>query len=131
MTSTHSKWLDAELKYDSGVYNKHEVVMVRGQGAQVWDENGKAYIDCVVGYGVATIGHSHPDVVKAVQEQAARLMVMPQTLPNDKRAEFLQELVSVLPQGLEECSCATPAPRRWKPPKSLPLRERAASVLCR
>lgn len=112
MTSTHSKWLDAELKYDSGVYNKHEVVMVRGQGAQVWDENGKAYIDCVVGYGVATIGHSHPDVVKAVQEQAARLMVMPQTLPNDKRAEFLQELVSVLPQGLERvflCNSGTEA----------------------
>lgn len=112
MTSTQSKWLDAELKYDSGVYNKHEVVMVRGQGAQVWDENGKAYIDCVVGYGVATIGHSHPDVVKAVQDQAARLMVMPQTLPNDKRAEFLQELVSVLPQGLERvflCNSGTEA----------------------
>ncbi|MPY65878.1 aspartate aminotransferase family protein [Deinococcus sp. SDU3-2] len=113
-TSTHnrSKWLDVELRLDSGVYNKHEVVMVRGQGATVWDDQGRAYIDCVAGYGVANIGHSHPDVVRAVQEQAGKLMVMPQTLPNDKRAEFLGELVGVLPVGLERvflCNSGTEA----------------------
>ncbi|WP_027461022.1 aspartate aminotransferase family protein [Deinococcus murrayi] len=113
-TKTHnrSKWLDIELRLDSGVYNKHQVVMVRGQGATVWDDAGRAYIDCVAGYGVANIGHSHPDVVRAVQEQAGKLMVMPQTLPNDKRAEFLSELVGVLPQGLERiflCNSGTEA----------------------
>lgn len=112
MTSTRSKWLDAELKYDSGIYSKHEVVMVRGQGATVWDETGRSYIDCVVGYGVATMGHGHPDVVKAIKEQADRLIVMPQTLPNDKRAEFLQELASVTPPGLDRiflCNSGTEA----------------------
>ncbi|WP_034384793.1 aspartate aminotransferase family protein [Deinococcus sp. YIM 77859] len=115
MTSTNakaSKWLDAEMRFDSGVYNKHQVVMVRGQGATVWDEGGRAYIDCVAGYGVANIGHCHPDVVRAIQEQAARLIVMPQTLPNDRRAEFLTELVGVLPQGLERvflCNSGTEA----------------------
>ncbi|MEF2276921.1 aspartate aminotransferase family protein [Deinococcus sp. YIM 134068] len=107
-----SKWLDAEVRYDSGVYNKHQVVMVRGQGATVWDEQGRAYIDCVAGYGVANIGHSHPDVVRAIKDQAERLIVMPQTLPNDKRAEFLQELVSVLPSGLDRvflCNSGTEA----------------------
>nr|WP_246580436.1 aspartate aminotransferase family protein [Deinococcus aestuarii] len=100
------------MQYDSGVYNKHQVVMVRGQGATVWDEQGRSYIDCVAGYGVANIGHSHPDVVRAIKEQAERLIVMPQTLPNDKRAEFLSELVSVLPQGLERvflCNSGTEA----------------------
>jgi acetylornithine/LysW-gamma-L-lysine aminotransferase len=107
-----SKWLDAELKYDSGVYNKHHVVMTRGLAATVWDETGRSYIDCVAGYGVANIGHSHPDVVRAIKEQAERLTVMPQTLPNDKRAEFLSELVSVLPQGLDRvflCNSGTEA----------------------
>lgn len=111
-TQNRSKWLDVELRLDSGVYNKHQVVMVRGQGATVWDDAGRAYIDCVAGYGVANIGHSHPDVVRAVQEQAGKLMVMPQTLPNDKRAEFLGELVGVLPQGLERvflCNSGTEA----------------------
>ncbi|ASN81020.1 aminotransferase class III-fold pyridoxal phosphate-dependent enzyme [Deinococcus ficus] len=109
---TQSKWLDAELKYDSGVFNKHQVVITRGLGAQVWDEHGRAYIDCMVGAGVANVGHSHPDVVKAVQDQAAKLMVLAQTLPNDRRSEFLTELVGVLPQGLDRvflCNSGTEA----------------------
>ena len=76
------------------------------------DETGRSYIDCVAGYGVANIGHSHPDVVRAIKEQAERLTVMPQTLPNDKRAEFLQELVAALPQGLDRvflCNSGTEA----------------------
>ncbi|AZI42048.1 aspartate aminotransferase family protein [Deinococcus psychrotolerans] len=112
MTATESKWLDTETRYDSGVYNKHQVVMVRAEGATVWDESGRSYIDCVAGYGVANIGHSHPDVVRAIQEQAGKLMVMPQSIPNDKRAEFLQELVSVLPKGLDRiflCNSGTEA----------------------
>ena len=112
MTKAQSKWLEIEQKYDSGVYHKHEVVMVRGQGATVWDDAGRSYIDCVAGYGVATLGHSHPDVVRAVQEQAGKLMVMPQSVPNDKRAEFLSELAGVLPQGLERiflCNSGTEA----------------------
>lgn len=112
MTSLQSKWLETEKKYDSGVYNKHEVVLTRAEGALAWDENGKEYIDCVCGYGVANVGHSHPAVVKAIQEQAARIMVLPQSLPNDRRAELLQELVSVLPDGLDRiflCNSGTEA----------------------
>lgn len=112
MTSTQSKWLEAELKYDSRVVGKHEVVMTRGQGSVVWDETGRSYIDCVAGYGVANIGHCHPDVVKAIRDQAERLLVMPQSLPNDKRAEFLSELVGVTPAGLDRvflCNSGTEA----------------------
>ncbi|MXV20353.1 acetylornithine/succinylornithine family transaminase [Deinococcus xianganensis] len=112
MTSTQSKWLEAELKFDSRVVGKHEVVMTRGQGSVVWDETGRSYIDCVAGYGVANIGHCHPDVVKAIRDQAERLLVMPQSLPNDKRAEFLTELVGVTPAGLDRvflCNSGTEA----------------------
>ena len=109
---TQSRWLDAELRHDSGVFNKHGVVITRGQGATLWDERGKAYIDCVVGAGVANVGHAHPEVVKAIQEQAATLTVLAQTLPNDKRAEFLTELTRVLPTGLDRvflCNSGTEA----------------------
>ncbi|MBB6099096.1 acetylornithine/LysW-gamma-L-lysine aminotransferase [Deinobacterium chartae] len=112
MTATRPNWLALEQKYDSGVYHKHQVVMVRGEGARVWDSEGNEYIDCVGGYGVANIGHSNPEVVRAVQEQAATLMIMPQSVPNDKRAEFLEELVSVLPGNLERvflCNSGTEA----------------------
>ncbi|ADV68089.1 aspartate aminotransferase family protein [Deinococcus maricopensis] len=112
MTVTQDNWLELENTLDSGVYNKHNVVMSRAEGATVWDTEGRAYIDCVAGYGVANVGHSNPDVVKAVQEQAAQLMVMPQTVPNDKRAQFLRDLVDVLPGDLNRvflCNSGTEA----------------------
>jgi LysW-gamma-L-lysine/LysW-L-ornithine aminotransferase len=103
MTLTASKTQDliaTETKYDSGVYNKHGIVLERGLGAKVWDTDGREYIDCVVGISVANLGHSHPEIVKAIQDQAAKLMVCPQTYPNDQRAEFYAELISVLPSHL-------------------------------
>lgn len=94
-------WLEIEKRHDSGVYNKHELVIVRGEGAHVWDIEGRKYIDCVGGYGVANVGHSNPAVVQAVQEQAETLMILPQTLPSAKRAEFYQTLTRLTPKGLE------------------------------
>ncbi len=104
MTLTASKTQDiiaTESRYDSGVYNKHSIVITKGLGAKVWDADGREYIDCVVGISVANVGHSNPDVVKAIQDQAATLMVCPQTYPNDKRSAFYAELASILPAGLE------------------------------
>ena len=92
--------IQTEVQYDSGVYNKHDIALVRGLGVKVWDSTGREYIDCIAGIGVASIGHSHPALVKAISDQAATLMICPQTFPNDKRAEFYDELVSILPQGL-------------------------------
>ena len=87
--------IQTEVQYDSGVYNKHDIVLVRGAGVKVWDSTGREYIDCIAGIGVASIGHSHPALVKAIADQAATLMICPQTFPNDKRAEFYDELASV------------------------------------
>ena len=104
--------LETELKYDSGVYTKHEIVIVKGKGARVWDVDGNEYIDCVGGYGVANIGHSNPAVTAAIIKQAETLVMLPQTLPNDKRAEFLEELCSVTPEGLKRvflCNSGTEA----------------------
>jgi len=57
-----------ESRYTSGVYPKREVAIVRGEGARLWDAEGREYIDCVAGHGVALVGHCHPTVVKAIQE---------------------------------------------------------------
>jgi acetylornithine/LysW-gamma-L-lysine aminotransferase len=77
------------------------VTIVRGEGCTVWDEHGRAYLDCAAGYGVANLGHCHPAVVAAIQEQAARLLSCPETLHNDQRALLLQELAAALPAGLD------------------------------
>jgi acetylornithine/LysW-gamma-L-lysine aminotransferase len=70
---------------------------VRGEGARLYDADGRMFIDCVGGQGAANLGHSHPAVVAAVQAQAARLMSCPEIFYNDERAAYLQELAAALP----------------------------------
>ncbi|MEO8171928.1 MAG: aspartate aminotransferase family protein [Sediminibacterium sp.] len=50
------------------------IEMVKADGIHLWDANGKKYVDLISGFSVCNIGHSHPDVVKAVQKQAAEYM---------------------------------------------------------
>ena len=69
-----------------------EVAFVRGDGALLYDADGKEYIDCLAGIGVASVGHGNPRLAAAVAEQAARLVVCPQNLGNDVRARFMEEL---------------------------------------
>ncbi len=90
-----------EDRHSIGVYAKRPVTIVRGEGSTVWDEHGRAYLDCAAGYGVANLGHCHPAVVAAVREQAGRLLSCPETLYNDQRAQLLQELAHALPAGLD------------------------------
>ena len=102
-------WEDA---YESGVYGKQPIVLVRGEGARIWDADGTEYIDCVGGHGAANMGHAHPAVVAAVQAQAERLFLAPNGFYNDKRAELLAELVRVAPPGLSRtflCNSGTEA----------------------
>ena len=54
--------------------SKNPVAFVRGEGSYVWDSGGRRYIDLMPGWGTTTIGHCHPKVVAAIQEQAARLI---------------------------------------------------------
>ena len=50
------------------------IEMVKSQGIHLWDKEGKRYVDMISGFSVCNIGHSHPKVVKAVQDQAAEYM---------------------------------------------------------
>jgi acetylornithine/N-succinyldiaminopimelate aminotransferase len=56
------------------VARRQPIVLVRGQGTRVWDEDGKEYLDFTSGWAVNSLGHSHPVQVKAIQEQAATLI---------------------------------------------------------
>ncbi|CAA9492588.1 MAG: Acetylornithine aminotransferase, partial [uncultured Solirubrobacteraceae bacterium] len=55
-------------------YARHDVEFVRGEGVRLWDVEGAEYLDLLSGISVCSVGHCHPAVVAAVQEQAARLM---------------------------------------------------------
>ncbi|MDA8127794.1 MAG: acetylornithine transaminase [Betaproteobacteria bacterium] len=55
-------------------YNRQPVAFVRGEGAYLWDEAGKRYLDAVAGVAVNGLGHAHPGLVKAIADQAAMLI---------------------------------------------------------
>ena len=55
-------------------YARQPVAFVRGEGAYLWDESGKRYLDAVAGVAVNGLGHAHPKLVKAISEQAATLI---------------------------------------------------------
>jgi acetylornithine/LysW-gamma-L-lysine aminotransferase len=90
-----------EDRHDSGLYPKQPLVLVRGEGARVWDADGREYIDCVGGHGVANVGHANPAVIQAMTEQMQRLVICPNGFYNDQRAQLLAELTRIAPPGLE------------------------------
>jgi acetylornithine/LysW-gamma-L-lysine aminotransferase len=102
----------AEATHASGVYPKRPIAIVRGEGARVWDADGREYIDCVGGQGAANLGHANPAVVAAIRAQAGLLISCPEIFHNDQRAAYQGELAAALPQGMERVFLCTPAPRR-------------------
>ncbi|WP_419943214.1 aspartate aminotransferase family protein [Candidatus Palauibacter sp.] len=93
-------WRDTEREYALEVFPKRDITLVRGEGAWVWDDEGRRYIDCVGGIGVASVGHANSAVAEAVAEQARTLVSCPGMFYNDVRARLLAELASVAPPGL-------------------------------
>ncbi|MBK7106733.1 MAG: acetylornithine/succinylornithine family transaminase [Ignavibacteriae bacterium] len=87
-------------KYEVNVYPKRDVVIVKGKDAKLWDENGKEFIDCAAGIGVATIGHCNEKVAEAISLQARTLITNPAIFYNDKRAQVLEKLISIAPKNL-------------------------------
>ncbi|VUT25650.1 MAG: Glutamate-1-semialdehyde 2,1-aminomutase [Candidatus Methanolliviera sp. GoM_asphalt] len=63
-----------ESRYIFQTYTRQPIVIVRGEGARVWDINGKEYIDCVAGIAVNGVGHRNPIVVGRIKDQLDRLM---------------------------------------------------------
>ncbi len=77
--------------------------VARAAGASVWDTQGRAYLDLLSGIGVANVGHAHPAVVRAVQEQAARymhVMVYGEAI-EAPQVELARRLAGLAPGGLD------------------------------
>ncbi len=83
-----------EERYLMRTYKRGAVDFVRGEGPLLWDADGKEYLDFLTGISVCSLGHCHPAVVEAVQEQAGRLMHVSNlfyTEPMARLAERLSE----------------------------------------
>ena len=104
--------IEIESQYTSGLYTKRPIAIVRGEGARLWDSEGKEYIDCVGGQGAGNLGHANPAVAAAIARQAHTLISCPEMFYNDRRAELLDKLVRIAPGGLSNvylCNSGTEA----------------------
>ena len=103
--------IDIETKHSAGTYAKQPLVIVHGQGASLFDADGVEYLDCASGHGVANLGHANPKVAEALYKQASTLITLFESFPNDKRAELMQKLASLV-NGLDRiflCNSGTEA----------------------
>jgi len=89
-----STWRELEARYMMNTYARQPVVLVKGQGCRVWDEDGTAYLDLVAGIAVNSLGHAHPALAQAVADQA-RILIhtsnLYYTVPQVQLAQLLVE----------------------------------------
>lgn len=74
-------------------YTKNPVVITKGKGSWVWDSDGKKYLDLFPGWGVNGLGHCHPKVIKAIKDQAKKLIHIPNNYYNEPQGKLAQLLV--------------------------------------
>lgn len=121
-TSTRSAEL-IELEDRWGAHNYHPlpVVVEKGEGAWLYDVDGRRYLDCLSAYSAVNQGHAHPRILQTLVEQAHRVTLTSRAFRNDQLPLFVQEVAErcgvdrVLPMntGAEAVETAIKASRRW------------------
>jgi acetylornithine aminotransferase apoenzyme (EC 2.6.1.11) len=82
-----------ESRYIFQTYTRQPIVIVSGEGARVWDINGKEYIDCVAGIAVNGVGHRNPIVVRRIKKQLDRLMHVSNLYYTDVQVDAAEKIV--------------------------------------
>ncbi len=95
MLNTTVNLNELEDLHSSGAYLKRDLQIVRGEGARLYDDQGRSYIDLVGGQGSANLGHCHPAIVAAITRQAQELITCPELFHNPVRARYQAELCRV------------------------------------
>jgi LysW-gamma-L-lysine/LysW-L-ornithine aminotransferase len=89
--------VEGEDSYLLNVYQRFPITVERGDGATIWDADGKKYIDCMGGYGVGLIGYSNKKVIASIEEQLKKIMVCHMSVYNNCRLRFLRKLTDIAP----------------------------------
>jgi len=124
ITEEHLRTRDfIELENQYGAHNYHplDVVIERAEGAWVYDVEGKRYLDCLAAYSAVNQGHCHPEILKALIEQAHKVTLTSRAFRNDQLPLFYKELHELtgydmaLPMnsGSEAVETAIKTARKW------------------
>jgi ornithine--oxo-acid transaminase len=112
---------DLENRYCAQNYHPLPVVLSRGEGVYVWDEEGNKYLDMMSAYSAVSHGHGHPRLVAALIAQAEKLCIVSRAFYTDKLGPFLERACELTGQdaalpmntGAEAVETAVKAARRW------------------
>jgi acetylornithine/N-succinyldiaminopimelate aminotransferase len=96
MTETNTRQLFADFVVPN--YARYDVVFVRGEGSRIWDETGKHYLDFGAGIAVSCIGHAHPNLLRALQQQASQLIHTSNLYYSRPQGELAEKLVGIVGQ---------------------------------
>jgi ornithine--oxo-acid transaminase len=121
MTTPATDFLSEVERYSANNYHPLPLVLERGEGAWVWDVEGKKYLDCLAAYSAVNQGHRHPAIIAAAKAQLDRITLTSRAVHNDQMGPFLRELCELtgyeraLPMnsGAEAVETALKAVRRW------------------
>ncbi|PKL67178.1 MAG: aspartate aminotransferase family protein [Methanobacteriales archaeon HGW-Methanobacteriales-1] len=89
--------MDLDKKFVMQTYGRQPLALSHGKGAEVWDVEGKSYLDCFAGVAVNNIGHAHPKVALAICHQAQRMIHCSNVYYTQEQAELAQLLTQVSP----------------------------------
>ena len=114
-------YIDLEDRLGAHNYRPLDVVLARGEGVWVYDVEGRRYLDCLSSYSALNQGHAHPRILRALNDQAARLALTSRAFRNDQLGLFYQTLTDatgyprVLPMntGAEAVETALKLARKW------------------
>jgi ornithine--oxo-acid transaminase len=116
-----SSTIDLENRFCAHNYHPLPVVLSRGEGVFVWDENGKKYLDMMSAYSAVSHGHANPRLVEVVKNQVEKLTIVSRAFYTDQLGEFLelacqmtgQDMALPMNTGAEAVETAIKAARKW------------------
>ncbi len=90
---SNSEIIELTSRYVMNTYSRFPIAIIRGEGRRVWDADGREYLDFTSGLAVCNLGHCHPAVVKALKDQAERLIHISNLYHIEPQAELARLLV--------------------------------------
>lgn len=114
-------YLAKDLQFNCQNYSPLPYVIARGQGAYLWDVEGKRYLDCIGAYSAVNQGHLHPRIKRAMIEQLDRITITSRAMYNDQMSDAVEYLCStfgydkaiMMNTGVEGGETAIKFARRW------------------
>jgi predicted acetylornithine/succinylornithine family transaminase len=95
LSTSFEQIAERERQFLLQTYSRYPVVLARGKGVFLYDIEGKRYLDFVAGIGVNALGHAHPRIVKAIREQAAKLIHISNLYYNEYQGMLAEKLCTL------------------------------------